>query len=106
MERRGQARGGPQGHGRGRVRLGARAIQASHSLADASGIAWSPTADGLALLLDGQHVQVFDAHSGKALLAFDAPAPPIPAGLPDYYTKGHRPELGFPGDLMGCTGNA
>ena len=54
----------------------------------------------LALLLDGQRVQVLDAHRGTALLTFDAPAPPIPAGLPDHYTKGHRPDFGFPGDLL------
>lgn len=89
-----------EGELRTTIDLGARAIHASHSIADASGIAWSPTADGLALLLDGQRVQVLDAQRGKALLMFDAPAPPIPAGLPDYYTKGHRPDFGFPGDLM------
>ena len=74
--------------------LGANAIQASHSIADASGIAWSPTGDGLALLLDGQRVQVIDAQSGKALSTISAPAPAIPAGLPEYYRSG------VPGDLM------
>lgn len=82
------------------IDLGARAIQASHSIADASGIAWSPTGDGLALLLDGQRVQVIDAQTGKLLSTFDAPAPAIPAGLPDYYAKGNRPDFGVPGDLM------
>jgi hypothetical protein len=82
------------------IDLGARAIQASHSIADASGIAVSPTGDGLALLLDGQRVQVIDAQTGKVLSTFHAPAPAIPAGLPDYYAKGNRPVFGFPGDLM------
>lgn len=76
------------------IDLGARAIHASHGIADAGGIAWSPTSDGLALLLDGQRVQVLDAQTGTVLSAFDAPAPAIPVGLPDYYTKGE------PGDLM------
>ena len=82
------------------IDLGGRSIQASHSIADASGIAWSPNGDGVALLLDRQQVQVIDARTGKALSTFDAPAPAIPAGLPDYYQNGHQPEFGFPGDLM------
>jgi hypothetical protein len=82
------------------IDLGARTIQASHGIADARGMAWSPTGDGLALLLDRQRVQVIDAQTGKSLSTFDAPAPAIPAGLPDYYTKGHRPDFGSPGDLM------
>ncbi len=82
------------------IDLGPRAIQGSHRIADASGIAWSPESDGLAILLDQQQVRLFDAQTGKTLLTFAAPAPPIPAGLPDSYTKGWRPEFGFPGDLM------
>ncbi|MFO7564848.1 MAG: hypothetical protein R6X02_19545 [Enhygromyxa sp.] len=80
--------------------LGARRIEASHSVPEASGIAWSPDALGVALLLDGQEVAVHDARSGKLLSSFAAPAPAIPAGLPDWYTKGHRPDYGFPGDLI------
>lgn len=82
------------------IDLGVRAIQASHAIADASGIAWSPTSEGLALLVDGQRVQVIDAETGKLLTTFHAPAPAIPAGLPDYYVKGERPDFGVPGDLM------
>lgn len=82
------------------IELGPRAIQASHGIADASGIAWSPMGDGLALLLDGQRVQIHDPATGRVLAGFDAPAPPIPAGLPDSYTKGRRPDFGHPGDLM------
>ncbi len=82
------------------IDLGARAIQASRSIADASGIAWSPTDDGLAVLLDRQRVQVIDAQTGKVVSTFDAPAPAIPAGLPDFYTKASRPDFGCPGDLM------
>ena len=83
------------------IDLGGRSIQASHSIADARGIAWSPNGDGVALLLDRQQVQVIDARTGKALSTFDAPAPAIPAGLPDYYYRnGHQPEFGSPGDLM------
>jgi WD40 repeat protein len=89
-----------EGERRTTIDLGARTIQASHGIADASGIAWSPTGEGLALLLDGQRVQVVDAQTGKVLSLFDAPAPAIPAGLPDHYAKRNRPGLGFPGDLM------
>jgi hypothetical protein len=88
------------GERRTTIELGARAIQASHGIADACGIAWSPAGDGLALLLDGQHVQIHDAHTGRVLAGFDAPAPPIPAGLPDHYTNADRPDFGRPGDLM------
>jgi hypothetical protein len=63
-------------------------------------MAWSPDAHGLALLLDEQQVSIHDAHSGAPLFQFSAPAPEVPAGLPDYYTNGHRPSYGFPGDLM------
>lgn len=80
--------------------LGPRTIQASHAIDDASGIAWSPTGDGLALLLDGQRVHVHDAQTGQALTSFDAPAPAIPRGLPDYYANANRPSFGAPGDLM------
>lgn len=82
------------------IELGARRIEASHSVPEASGIAWSPDTHGLALLLDGQEVAVYDAHSGKRMTSFAAPAPAIPEGLPDYYVAGHRPDYGFPGDLM------
>lgn len=88
------------GERRTTIDLGPRAIQASHGVADACGIAWSPTGDGLALLLDGQRVQIHDAATGRVLASFDAPAPPIPAGLPDHYTNAHRPDYGRPGDLM------
>lgn len=71
--------------------LGPRQIQASFALPETSGVAWSPSTDGIAL-------QLVDARSGMILTSFHAPA--IPAGLPDYYTGGYRPEFGFPGDLM------
>lgn len=82
------------------IELGPHEIQASHAIVDARGIAWAPTGDGLALLVDHQRVLVIDARTGKLLTHFDAPAPAIPTGLPDHYTKGRRPEFGFPGDLM------
>jgi hypothetical protein len=78
----------------------ARAIQASHSIPESSGVAWSPAGDGIALLLDRQEIQLRDARTGAALSTFPAPAPAIPAGLPDHYRNGHRPDFGFPGDLM------
>lgn len=89
-----------EGERRLTIDLGAHAITASHAIPDASGIAWSPAGDGLALLLDRQRVQVFDAQTAKLLTSFDAPAPAIPAGLPDYYMQSKRHELGCPGDLM------
>ncbi|WP_181234167.1 PD40 domain-containing protein [Enhygromyxa salina] len=82
------------------IDLASRSIQGSHSIAEASGIAWSPRGDGLALLLDQQEIRIIDAHSGVSLSTFAAPAPPIPDGLPDYYGKRHRPGFGFPGDLV------
>lgn len=82
------------------IDLGARVIEGSYSVPEAGPIAWSPTADGVALLLANQQVQVLDATTGKALSSFHAPAPAIPPGLPDWYTGGHRPDFGFPGDLM------
>lgn len=86
------------------IDLGARRIQGSHSVAEASGIAWSPDCNGLALLLDGQEVAIYDAHSAALLSKFEARAPGIPPGLPEHYTKGHRPEYGFPGDLVWLEG--
>ncbi|HVI03739.1 MAG TPA: hypothetical protein VM869_33835 [Enhygromyxa sp.] len=80
--------------------LGARRVQASHDVPEASGMAWSPDANGLALLLDGQEVRVHDARSGAVLSSFIAPAPAIPDGLPDYYTNAHLPDFGRPGDLL------
>lgn len=82
------------------IELAPRMIQASHSIPEASGIAWSPDGHGIALLLDGQQIRLLDAHSGLTLSTFSAPAPAIPEGLPDYYRRGHRPDYGFPGDLL------
>jgi hypothetical protein len=84
--------------------LGPRRVEASHAVAEASGLAWSPDGHGIALLLDGQEVAVYDAATGEVLSRFAAPAPTIPSGLPDYYTGGHRPEYGFPGDLVWVRG--
>jgi hypothetical protein len=82
------------------IDTGARAIQASHGVPEASGVAWSPAGDGIALLLDRQEIQLRDARTGATLSTFAAPAPAIPAGLPDHYRNGYRPDFGFPGDLM------
>jgi hypothetical protein len=82
-----------------RIDLGPRRIEASHSLPDALGLAWSPAGDGIALLLDGQEIGILDAHTGRMLISFPAPAPAIPPELPDWYRNGHRPNFGFPGDL-------
>jgi WD40 repeat protein len=80
--------------------LGARRVEASRDLAEVSGMAWSPNQDGLALLLDGQEVRVYDAHSGAVLSSFSAPAPAVPSGLPDWYTHAHLPDFGRTGDLL------
>jgi hypothetical protein len=82
------------------IELAPRLIQASHSVPEASGIAWSADGHGVALLLDGQEIRLLDASSGLALSTFSAPAPAIPDGLPDYYRDGYRPDYGFPGDLI------
>lgn len=92
------------------IDLGPRRIEASHSVPEASGIAWSPSGDGIALLLDSQEVGLFDARTGRMLTSFPAPAPAIPRGLPDWYRDGHRPAYGpqpgspgvttSPGDLV------
>jgi hypothetical protein len=82
------------------IELAPRRIQASHSIPEASGIAWSPDGHGIALLLDGQELRLLDASSGLALSTFSTPAPAIPDHLPDYYRHGHRPDYGFPGDLI------
>lgn len=79
--------------------LGSRELQASASVADAGTLAWSPSGDGLAMLLDGQQVRLADTRTGETITDFVAPAPAIPEGLPDYYRRGHRPDFGFPGDL-------
>lgn len=82
------------------IDLGARAIQASHDIPEVDGAAWSPGGDGLALLLDRQEIQLRDARSGAVLSTFAAPAPAIPAGLPEHYRNAVRPPFGSPGDLM------
>lgn len=82
------------------IELAPRRIEASQSVPEASGIAWSPDGHGVALLLDGQEIRLLDARRGFALSTFSAPAPAIPDGLPDYYRHAHRPDYGFPGDLL------
>ncbi|HLT40701.1 MAG TPA: hypothetical protein VK034_30705 [Enhygromyxa sp.] len=88
------------GHIETTIELGPRLIQASRGVPEASGLAWSPDGRGLALLLDGQEIQLRDASSGLALSSFSAPAPAIPDGLPDYYRHGHQPDYGITGDLI------
>ncbi len=82
------------------IDLGPRRIEASHSIPEARGIAWSPSGDGIALLLDCQEIGILDARTGRILTTFPAPAPAIPPGLPNSYSSAHRPAFGFPGDLM------
>lgn len=84
--------------------LGARRIQVSLSVAGARPMAWSPDSRGLALLLDGQEVAVYDAQSTRVVSRFKAPAPAIPPELPSYYVNGSRPDYGFPGDLLWLEG--
>ncbi|NJN64157.1 MAG: hypothetical protein HC882_04270, partial [Acidobacteria bacterium] len=47
---------GGAGERRVTLELGRRRVQASHNVAEATGMAWSPDQNGLALLLDGQEV--------------------------------------------------
>lgn len=84
-----------------RIDLGSRRIEASHGIPDATGMAWSPSGDGIALLLDGQEIGIFDAHTGRMLITFPAPAPAIPPGLPDWYGGGHRPAYGLSARVPG-----
>ncbi len=69
-----------------------RAIKTSHTIPEVAGVAWSPTGDGIALLLDRQEVQLRDARTGAVLSTFAAPAPAIPDGLrPSTATATARP---------------
>jgi hypothetical protein len=68
--------------------LGDRRVTRSHEVADASGMAWSPSGDALAALLDGPEVWVFDGRSGETVTRFVAPAAPVPAGAPEWYRRG------------------
>jgi len=82
------------------VGLGDRRVAASHSIAEATGIGWSRSESQLALLLNGQQVRIVDAGTGAFLADFHAPAPAMPDGLPEWYTRRRHPERGFPGDLL------
>lgn len=57
------------------IDLGSRRIVAAHHVTDADRVAWSPGGEHLALLLDGQEVQIRDATRGNVLATFPAPAP-------------------------------
>lgn len=89
------------GERRQTLELGPRRVQASHGVPEASGMAWSPDENGIALLLDGQQVRVHDSRSGAVLSSFIAPAPAIPDGLPNHYVNAHQSDgFGRPGDLL------
>lgn len=53
---------------------------------DVGPVSWAPGQDALAVLFADQSVVRYDAKTGSELGAFRAPAPPIPAGLPHWYT--------------------
>jgi hypothetical protein len=57
------------------IDLAPRTIQASHSIPEASGLAWSPDGHGIALLLDEQEIRLLDASNGFPLSTFSARAP-------------------------------
>ncbi len=81
------------------IELGARKIQASYSLAEASGgMAWSPTSDGVALLLDGQDVRIHDT-SGATISEFAAPLPKLPPSFPDHFARASS-TFAFTGGLL------
>jgi hypothetical protein len=82
------------------IDLGSRRIAASHSVPEAGGLAWSPTGDRLALLLDGQEVRILDRATGKVLESFSARAPAVPSGLPAYYPGYSVDRATYPGDLL------
>lgn len=67
------------------VDLGARRILVDEAVPEASGIAWSPSGDGIAFLLDRHDVQIHETRSGRALATFAARSAPVPTGLPDWY---------------------
>jgi len=67
--------------------LGDRRVTRSHEVADASGMAWSPSGDALAVVLDGPEVRVVDGRSGETVTEFVAPAAPVPAGAPEGYLR-------------------
>src|SRR5690606_927179 len=67
----------------GSVLLTPRRIQGSDGLPSTGEIAWSPTGQHVAVLVDGQRIQTYDV-SGAHLDTLHTPAPPIPPALPDY----------------------
>ena len=53
-----------------KIDIAPRKIQASHSIPEPSGIAWSPDGRALALLLDGQEIQTFDGTTARSQFRF------------------------------------
>jgi hypothetical protein len=84
-----------------RIALSPRAMQPGYELPEGGGAAWSPSGDRVALLLDGQEVQIHDARSGAVLTRFRAPAPPVQAGPRGHDANPHRlAQDESPGDLL------
>lgn len=71
------------------ITLTPRALVVGAAVPECSAIAASPDGGLLALLLDGEEIQVRDAASGAVRATFAASAPQIPSGLPDHYAKDH-----------------
>lgn len=89
-----------EGERRTSIALGAREVQASVSLPETGGIAWAVGHDRVALLVQGQRVEIVDLARGAITSSFVAPAAAIPGKLPRFYTHRHVPDFGFPGDVM------
>jgi hypothetical protein len=61
-----------------RIDLGSRHVAPWTRLADTDRVAWSPSGDHFALLLDHDEVQIRDAKTGAVLATFSAPSPAAP----------------------------
>lgn len=80
--------------------LGERRIDASDGIPEAEGVAWSPTGQQLALLLDRQEVQIRDAATGQIRKTFAAPAPAVPKGLLARFPRPAGSSTGTQGALL------
>lgn len=69
------------------LRLGARKLSREF-FGTAAGASWSPSGDRVALLFDGEQVEIYALPTGKRLAAFATPHPPLPQGLPEYAYPG------------------
>jgi len=68
---------------------------------EVSRIQWSPVGDQIAILAEGQRVQVFEWSTGRMAHDFRAPAAPVPKT--DQKPHGYLAHGGRPGTLLWAT---